>query len=353
MTRIAIIPGDGVGPEVMDEASKLMDTLRDTFGVDVESAQFDLGADHTLETGLALPEGIVDELRGGYKGILMGPFGDPRVPQDRHAREIISGLITHLDLYAGLRRIRVLSDDFFPLANASGKNIDLVLIWEAMGGIHAGAGTAVDKGTEDEIVVEEEIDIRRRVERVIRFAFDYALENRRSKVTLVHKSRAYVHSRDLWVKTFLEVGEEYDAVATTRSGLDTVIQQLVTDPEEFDVLVTNHLLGSILSSLGTALQGGPGLVASSNLHPGQVGLFRPLHSSSTKYAGKDYANPMAAMLCVQDLMDFLGKKRASREIDQALRKALRSGWVTRDLGGSMGTREVADYVCSAIAESKS
>ncbi|MFQ6675894.1 MAG: isocitrate/isopropylmalate family dehydrogenase [Fidelibacterota bacterium] len=353
MTKIAMIPGDGVGPEVMAEASKLLETLRETYHLDLESATFDLGADYTLETGLALPEGIIDELKGGYKGILMGPLGDPRIHDDRHVKVIISGLIRHLDLYAGLRRIRVLSDDLFPLANKNAKAVDLALIWESRGGVHAGAGTVIEKGTTGEIVVEEQIETRKRVEQVIRFAFDYAMGNRRSKVTLVHRSRAYPYGRDLWIRTFQEVQEDYPDMAGSRMGLDAAIQQLMTAPETLDVIVTNHLLGSILSSLGTALQGGPGLVASSNLHPGQVGLFRPLHSASSKYAGKDYANPMAAMLSVQDLMEFLGKKRISRDIGRALKKALKSGWVTRDLGGSMGTREVADYVCSAISESKS
>lgn len=342
-----------MGPEVMAEASKLLDTLRDTFGLDVETTKFELGADYTLGTGIALPEGILEELKGGYKGILVGPLGDPRIQQDGHAREIISGLIIHLDLYAGLRKIRVLSDDYLPLANKTAREIDIVVFWETMGGIYAGSGSRVETRTPDEIVVEEEIDTRKRVERVIRFAFDYAAGNRRDRVTLVHKSRAYVHSRDLWLRTFLEVKEDYSEVASSSLGPDAVIQQLITAPEELDVLVTNHLIGSILSSFGTAIQGGPGLAASSNLNPGQAGLFRPLHSASPKYAGKDYANPMAAMLCVQDLMDFLGKKRVSGTIERALRKALKSGWVTRDLGGSMGTREVADYICSAIAESKS
>ena len=350
MPKVALIHGDGVGPEVMGEAAKLIDAINKALPLNIELVEFDLNADHFLQTGIALPEGVIDTVRDGVSGILMGPFGDPRVQDDKHSREILGGLIRELDLYVGLRRIRLLSAELCPLANKSEQDIDLTLIWEGKGGIYADVGGALETGTDQEIVVEQDVNTHRNIERVIRFAFEYAVENDRSSVTMVHKSRRYVYGHDLWVRTFLEVKEEFSKISGSHLRIETMMQQMVTRPEQFDLVVTNHLFGSILSGLGTALQGGQGLVASVNLHPHKIGLFRTLHPSSVKYTGKDYANPMAAIISVQHLMEFMDQPIVSQGIEKSLKKALATGWVTRDLGGSMGTREVGDYICSVFMD---
>ena len=350
MIRIALIPGDGVGPEVMTEASKLFETVNSAFSLDFELVEFDLSADHFLETGIALPESIIDTLKSGISAILLGPFGDPRIPNDQHAREIIKGLVQRLNLFAGVRRVKLLSPELCPIAGKSEKDINLVIIWDTKGGVYTNIGGTLEKGTGQEIAIEQEVSVRHRIEQVIRFAFDYVSDHGYRKVTMVHKSRDYSYGHDLWNRTFSDVKEEFSKISASHFRIETVIQQIIETPEQFDVIVTNHLFGSILSGLGTVLQGGHGFVASASLNPGKVGLFRPLHPSATKYTGKDYANPFAAMMCVQEIMEFKGFLKASSAIETAIIKALKSGWVTRDLGGSMGTEEVGDYICSVIMD---
>ena len=353
MTKVAMIPGDGVGPEVMTEAGKLLEAVNNAYSLDFELVEFDLGADHFLHTGIALPESVIDTLKNDISAILMGPLGDPRVLNDQHAREILRGLIQEFDLFAGLRRVKLLFSELCPLAGKSEQDINLVLIWETKGGVYTDVGGTLEKGTRHEIVVEQEVSTRRRVEQVLRFAFDYAIKNGHSRITIARKSKDYFYGYDLWLRTFLTIKEEFSEISASHLQIETLIQQIIDTPEQFDIIVTNHLFGSILSGLGTALQGGQGLVASVNLCPGKIGLFRPLHPSSTKYAGKDYANPIAAMLCVQALMEFRGLMKVSKAIESSIKKALKSGWVTRDLGGSMGTREVGSYVCSALMDTVS
>ncbi|MEE9166481.1 MAG: isocitrate/isopropylmalate family dehydrogenase [Candidatus Neomarinimicrobiota bacterium] len=353
MQKVALIPGDGVGPEVMTQATKLLEAVNKAYSLDFETVTFDLSADHFLETGIALPEGVIATLRDEMDAVLLGPLGDPRIADDRHAREVLRGLTSELDLSVGMRRVRLLSADLCPLSGKTEQDIDLVLVWEATGGIYTEVGGTLDKGSEHEVVIEQEVTTRLRVERVIRFAFDYAARNDLSSVTLGRKSKNYPHGYDLWNRTFREVKADFPGVSASQLRFETLIQMMLDAPENFDVLVTNHLFGSILSALGTALQGGQGLVASSILSPGKMGLFRPLHPSLTRYAGKDYANPIAAMTCVQALMEFAGKAEISHAVELSIKKALKSGWVTRDLGGSMGTSEVGDYVCSALMDNAS
>lgn len=350
MTRIALIPGDGVGPEVMAQAAKLIEAINKACSLQLDVTEFDLSAEHFLQTGIALPQGVVDTISEEMDGILLGPLGDPRVTDDEHSRSVLKGLIQRLDLFAGIRRIRLLSEDLCPLSGKTEKDIDFVLVWEALGGVYTNVGGTTEEGTEHEIVIEQEVMDRRRVERVVRFAFDYSVENGRSRVVVVRKSRDYAHSHNLWTRTFREVREDYPDVSASHVGIESLIQQIIESPEQFDVIVTNHMFGSLISSLGTVLHGGQGLAASSLVCPGKIGLFRPLHSSSTKYTGKNYANPLAAMISVQALMEFKGYPKVSVAIEESIRKALKSGWVSRDLGGSMGTDEIGDYVCSAFMD---
>lgn len=351
MPKVALVLGDGVGPEVMAEASKLIGAVNKAYSLQFETVEFDLSADHFLQTGIALPDGVIETIRKEMGAILLGPLGDPRVRDDQHGRSVLKGFIRELDLFVGVRRVRPLLSDLCPLAGMTEQDVDLTIIWEAKGGVYTDVGGSLEKGSQEEVVIDQEVITRSRVERVIRYAFEHALKHGRTGVTVARKSKDYSHSYDIWHRTFQEVREDFPDISASERRFETVIQQVLETPEQFDVLVTNHFFGSILSALGTALQGGLGLVASANLAPGKMGLFRPLHPSSTRYAGKDYANPMAAMISVQELMEFMGQRKISHAIRSAIRKALRSGWVTRDLNGSMGTSEVGDYVCSALMDS--
>jgi len=353
MTKIAMIPGDGVGPEVITEASRLLETVNRAFSLDFELVEFDLSADHFIETGIALPESMVNTLKKGIPVILLGPLGDPRVTNDQHAREIVRGLVQQLNLFVGIRRVTLLSPDLCPISGKSEQDINFVLIWDSKGGVYTDIGGTLEKGTRQEIAIEQEVNIRQRIEQVIHFAFDYAVKNSRNRVTMIHKSRDYSYGHSLWSRVFFDVKEEFPEISASHLRIETAIQQIIESPEQFDVIVTNHLFGSILSGLGTVLQGGQGLVASANLYPGKRGLFRPLHPSSTKYAGKDYANPFAAIMCVRELMEFSNLPKVSYAIEMSIKKALKSGWVTRDLGGSLGTREVGDYICSTLMDAVS
>jgi 3-isopropylmalate dehydrogenase len=341
--RIATLGGDGIGPEVTREAVACLRAAAETGDLRLEFEDFPYGADHFLKTGETLPQEGFDRLRG-FDAILLGALGDPRVPDNRHAADILLGLRFRLDLYVNHRPVRLLDERLCPLKGRRPEDVDFVVFRENTEGLYAGIGGFFKKGTPDEIATQEEINTRKGVERIIRHAFTWARAHGRRRVLMSDKSNALTYGHDLWQRTFREVSGEYQDIETSHMYVDALAMQLVKDPSPYEVIVTCNMFGDILSDLGAQLQGGLGLAASANLHPGRVGLFEPVHGSAPKYAGQGVANPIGAILSAAMLRDVLGRASAARRLEAAVASVVREGKTTRDLGGSLSTSQVGDAI---------
>ncbi len=343
MSRIAVIPGDGIGIEVTHEAVECLRAAARVGGRALELDLLPYGADHFLKTGETLPVAALDSLRG-YDAILLGALGDPRVPDNRHAADILLGLRFKLDLYVNQRPVRLIAEHLTPLKGRTPRDVDFVIFRENTEGLYVGMGGIFKKGTADEIAIQEDINTRKGVERIIRHAFGHARARGRRRVLMSDKSNALVYGHDLWQRTFRAVAPEYPDIEASHLYVDVLAMQMVKDPSQFDVIVTCNMFGDILSDLGAQLQGGLGLAASGNIHPGRTSLFEPVHGSAPKYAGKNVANPMGAVLSAAMMLEEIGHREEARLLEEAVTGAVVAGRTTRDLGGNLGTRETGDEI---------
>lgn len=344
--RIAIIPGDGIGTEVITEAVRVVEAAEHAFGFTVEKTEFDWGADRFLRDGVTLPDGAVEMFQSEYDAILLGAVGDPRVPDNRHAADILLGLRFKLELYINLRPIRLLADGLTPLKGRTCADIDFVVFRENTEGLYTFMGGNFKKGTPDEVAIQEEVNTRKGVERIIEAAFTFAEDTGRGKVTLADKSNAMTYGHDLWRRTFKEVAARHPSIETNAQYIDATAMFMVLDPGQYDVIVTNNLFGDIITDLGAALQGGLGVAGSGNIHPGAVSLFEPVHGSAPQFAGKNIANPIGSILAAAMMLEHLGQKDAADAIERAVVSAVADGLMTKDIGGSLTTTEAG----AAIAE---
>jgi 3-isopropylmalate dehydrogenase len=339
MKRIAVIPGDGIGPEVVREAVHLLKHFQDTKAIEFEFVDFDWGADKFLRDGVTLPPGALEMLSTDFDAILAGAFGDPRVPNNKHAEDILLGMRRGLDLYINLRPVRLLNDRLTPLVNRKTTDIDFVVFRENTEGAYCGAGGFLKHGTDDEVALQDEVNTRRGVERIIVAAFEYARANGRKRVTMADKSNVQRFGGDLWQRTFKEVAEGYPEITANHQYVDAMAMYMVLNPAQYDVIVSNNLFGDILTDLGAAIQGGLGLAASGNIHPGRVSLFEPVHGSAPPLAGKGTANPIGAILTSAMMLEYLGFQTLSKQIEDAVRGAISANETTRDLGGQLSTEQ--------------
>src|SRR5918994_1918914 len=339
MKRIAVIPGDGIGPEVLREALRVLRHLQETNGLELEFVEFDWGAEKFLREGVTLPPGALEMLSAKFDAILAGAFGDPRVPSNKHAEDILLGMRRGLDLYINLRPVRLLDQRLSPLRNAQVEDIHFVVFRENTEGAYCGAGGFLKKGTTDEIATQEELNTRRGVERIIVAAFEYARAQGRKRVTMADKSNVQRFGGDLWQRVFKEVGARYPEIEANHQYVDAMAMFMVLNPSQYDVIVSNNLFGDILTDLGAAIQGGLGLAASGNIHPGKVSLFEPVHGSAPPLAGKGVANPIGAILTVAMLLEYLGFNDASKAVERAVREAVVANETTRHLGGQLSTEQ--------------
>ena len=346
--RIAVLPGDGIGPEVTAEAMKVVRAAARRFDLSLELVQFPWNADHYLETGETLPDGALDDLRENYGAIYIGAYGDPRVPDMKHAADILLGIRFGLDLYINLRPIKLYHADLCPLKGKAVGDIDLVVFRENTEGAYVGVGGIFKKGTADEIAVQEEIHTRKGVERILRTAFEYARAHGRQRVCMSDKANVMRFGHDLWQRCFEEVASEYPDIGADHFYVDALAMQLVRAPERFDVIVTNNMFGDILTDLGAALQGGLGVAASANLHPGQTSMFEPVHGSAPKYAGQGRANPLAAVISAGLMLDHLWHSQAAQAVEAAVVDSLHQGQTTVDLGGSLSTAAAGDWLVDRV-----
>ena len=344
MTKIAVVPGDGIGHEVIVEGLRVLQTLTP----DIQTEVFDLGADHYLQTGETLPDPIFRRWQDEFDCIYLGALGDPRVPSNIHARDILLGARFRLDLYVNLRPIRLLHPDYCPLKNKGSDDIHFVVFRENTEGLYTGIGGQFKKHTEDEVAIEQEINTRKGVERIIRAAFDYADKQGLTKMCMADKSNAMRHGHDLWQRVYKIVAAEYPHIEARHLYVDVLTMEMVRCPEQFEVIVTNNLFGDIVTDLGAILQGGIGLAASGNINPGRLSLFEPVHGSAPTIAGKGIANPLAAILTVGMMYTHLGYNELEQKITRAVQKSLESKMVTPELGGTCTTKQVGDAILSYL-----
>jgi 3-isopropylmalate dehydrogenase len=346
--RIAVVPGDGIGPEVTGEAVRLLERLRETHGVRLELKHFDWGAEKFLKEGVSLPEGALEMLTRDFDAILSGAFGDPRVPSNRHAEDILLGMRRGLDLYINLRPVRLLHERLTPLRGRKAEEIDFVVFRENTEGAYSGAGGFLKRGTADEVATQEEFNTRKGVERIVVAAFEYARARGRRRVTMCDKSNVQRFGGDLWQRVFKEVAAGYSEIEANHQYADATAMFMVLNPAQYDVLVTNNLFGDILTDLGAALQGGLGLAASGNIHPGRVSLFEPVHGSAPPLAGQNKANPAGAILSAALMLEYLGHAAAAGAVERAVRDAVAAGHTTRDLGGTLSTTEAGEKIIRRV-----
>ena len=283
-----------------------------------------------------------------FDAILAGAFGDPRIPSNRHAEDILLGMRRGLDLYINLRPVRLLNARLTPLLNRKTDDIDFVVFRENTEGAYCGAGGFLKKGTVDEIAIQEEVNTRRGVERIIVAAFEYARANGRKRVTMADKSNVQRFGGDLWQRVFKEVAAGYAEIEANHQYVDAMAMFIVLDPSQYDVIVTNNLFGDILTDLGAAIQGGLGLAASGNIHPGRVSLFEPVHGSAPPLAGKGIANPIGSILTCAMMLEYLGYQTEGRVIEEAVRGAISANETTQDLGGKLSTEQAGVAIANRL-----
>jgi 3-isopropylmalate dehydrogenase len=350
--RIAVIPGDGIGQEVIPQALKVIRAS----GADVELSEFDWGADRYLRDGITVPLDGFAMLGRDFDAILAGAFGDPRVKTNIHAKEILLGMRFKMDLYANVRPVRLLDASLCPLKSIEPKDVDFVVIRENTEGVYTDSGGVFKQGTPDEIAIQEDINTRKGVERIIRYAFEYCERHakldgtKRSRVLMCDKSNAMTHAGGLWQRVFKEVAGEHPQIATQHMYVDALCMQMVRDPRGFDVIVTNNMFGDIITDLAAGLQGGLGMAASGNIHPGQTSMFEPVHGSAPPIAGKNLANPFGAILTAAMMLAHLGMMREAEKIEAAVLEAVREKKTTSDIGGTLGTREAGDWVANLVTK---
>jgi len=348
--KIAVLPGDGIGREVIPEAVNVLQAS----GANIEIQEFDWGATRYLSDGLTVPPDGFAMLGREFDAILVGAFGDPRVPTNIHAKEILLGMRFQMDLYANLRPVRLLEAGLCPLKGVEPKDVDFVVVRENTEGVYGDVGGVFKKGTDDEVAIQEDINTRKGVERVIRYAFDYCEKNpkqdgsKRSRVLMCDKSNAMTHAGGLWQRVFKEVGREFPQIKAEHMYVDALCMQMVRDPRQFDVIVTNNMFGDIITDLAAGLQGGLGMAASGNIHPGKTSMFEPVHGSAPTIAGQNLANPMGAILTVAMMLRHLEMAPQSAKIEAAVLDAVREKKTTHDVGGGLGTREVGQWIAARV-----
>jgi 3-isopropylmalate dehydrogenase len=346
--RIAVIPGDGIGVEVIAEAVKALTAVADLTGRTLRLTPFDWGAERYLSTGVTLPDGGLELLREGFEAILFGAMGDPRVPDNKHAADILLGLRFRLDLYVNYRPVRLFHEKLCPLKGVRPEDIDFAVFRENTEGLYVAMGGNFKKGTPDEVATEVDLNTWKGVERIIRHAFEHARARGRTSVVMADKSNVLIHAHDLWQRVFRAVAAEYEGIDARHLYVDNLALQLVRDPRQFQVIVTSNMFGDIVTDLAAALQGGLGMAASGNIHPGRTSLFEPVHGSAPSFAGKNVANPMGAILTSALMLEHLGWTEEAKHLENAVRWAVDNDRTTRDIGGTLGTREVGDAVCVQI-----
>ncbi len=350
--NIGVIPGDGIGPEVCNEGLKVLRTVMAIEGFDCNLVEYPYSGEYYLKTKELVPERVIDEWRT-LDAVFLGAIGHPDVEPGLVERSVILGLRFGLDLYINLRPVKLYAPHLTPLRDKTPEDIDFVVVRENTEGLYAQIGGILKKGTPDEVSTVTGVYTRKGVERAVRYAYDLARRRKQElgkpgRLTLVDKANA-IRPHDIWTRTFAEVGEEYPDVEQDHAYVDACTMWMVKNPEWFDVIVTTNLFGDIITDLGAALTGGMGIAASGNLHPGKTSMFEPIHGSAPKYAGKNVACPLGAILAVSMMLDYLGEHRAAALIENAIADLMASGAIpSATTRSGLSTTQQGDMVVAAI-----
>jgi 3-isopropylmalate dehydrogenase len=349
--EIAVIAGDGVGPEVTREALRVLEAAAKQAGFAYRTTELPFGAEHYLKTGELMPESALGELRG-FDAILLGAIGDPRVETGLLERAIVAGVRFGLDLYINLRPVKLYHEDLTPLKAKKPADVDMVFVRENTEDLYVGIHGFFKKGTTDEVALQEMVMTYKGVERAVRYAYELTRKRGgKRRLTLIDKSNA-LRGQDIWTRIFEQVGKDYPEVEQQHAYIDAACMWLVKNPEWFDVAVVPNMFGDIITDLGAAIQGGMGVAASGNIHPGQVSMFEPIHGSAPKHAGKHVICPIAAIAAVQMMLDYLGEKRGADLVESGIAAALSGGKLT-DLSTSSGipTPRYTDMILEGMGKS--
>lgn len=347
--KIAVIPGDGTGPEVVDEGIKVMEAAAGKCGFSLNLEYFNIGGEHYKATGEVLPEGTGEKL-SKFDAIFLGAIGHPDVKPGILEKGILLNLRFYLDQYINLRPVKLYEGVDTPLKDKGPDDIDFVVVRENTEGLYAGAGGSLKRGTPDEVAVQESINTRKGVERCIRYAFEYCRKRGKGKkLTLCGKTNVLTFAFDLWERTFNEVAKDYPDIETDYAHVDAICMWMVKNPEWFDVIVTDNMFGDIITDLGAMIQGGMGIAAGGNINPGGVSMFEPIGGSAPKYTGKQIINPIAAISSAQLLLETIGEQKAAGYIEEGVKKVLRDD-IKDVAAGKMGftTGEVGDLVAEFV-----
>ncbi len=349
MYRIAVVPGDGTGPEQVAEGLKVLKAVSEKCGFSFETKFFDFGGERYLRTGEVLPDGAIEELKT-FDAIYLGAIGHPDVKPGILEKGILLRLRFELDQYINLRPVKLYPGVECPLKDKGPEDIDFVVVRENTEGLYAGTGGVLRENSPDEVAIQTSVNTRKGVERCIRYAFEYCRRrNKDRKVTLCGKTNVLTYAFGLWNRVFDEVGAEYPDITRDYAHVDAICMWMVKNPEWFDVIVTDNMFGDIITDLGAMIQGGMGIAAGGNINPSGVSMFEPIGGSAPKYTGKNVINPLAAILAAAMMMDVLGEEKAGLMIEDAVKKVCRDKLQSM-AAGRMGysTSEVGDLVVAAL-----
>ena len=348
MYKIALLPCDGIGPEVVVEGLKVLDVVARKFDVKYETIPYDIGGERYLKTGEVLPDSVMDELRQ-VDAIYLGAVGNPDVQPGILEHGILLKLRFDLDQYVNLRPVKLYPGVDTPLKDKGPEDIDFVVVRENTEDMYVGIGGTMKKGTPDEVATQLAVYTRKGTERIIRYAFELARQRAKNNtLTMVDKANVLTHGHDLWTRTYAEVGNEYPDITQEHAFVDACCMWFVKNPEWFDVIVTTNMFGDIITDLGAMIQGGMGVAASGNINPEGVSMFEPIHGSAPKHAGLGKACPVAAIAAVQMMLETLGETAAALAVDNAITAALATGKVSTTTGPEGSTQQTGDLVASLI-----
>ena len=350
MYKIAVIPGDGTGLEMVTEGLKVLEAAGEKFNLKMETVDYDLGGDRYMRTGEILPDSALEELKS-FDAIFLGAIGHPDVKPGILEKGLLLRMRFELDLYVNLRPVKLFPGVSTPIKDKGPEDIDFVVVRENTEGLYAGAGGILRKGTAQEVAVQESVNTRFGVERCLRYAFEYCRDKREEKkLTLCGKTNVLTYAFDLWERAFHELGPEFPEVTRDYAHVDAITMWMVKNPEWFDVIVTDNLFGDIITDLGAMIQGGMGIAAGGNIHPGKVSMFEPIGGSAPKYTGQGVINPLAQICAGAMMLDHLGESKAADCIERAVIKLCGSGKLKSLSAGQMGysTSEVGDLVAENL-----
>ena len=351
MYKIAVIPGDGTGPEVVNEGLKALEAVAARNAIKYELHTYDLGGERYKRTGEILPASVLEELKG-FDAIYLGAIGHPDVAPGILEKGILLTMRFALDLYINLRPVKLFAGVETPIVGKGPEDIDFVVVRENTEGLYAGGGGFLKKGTPDEVAIQESINTRKGVERCLRYAFEFTRKrNKEKKLTLCGKTNVLTYAFDLWQRAFNEVAAEYSDIATDYAHVDAICMWMVKNPEWFDVIVTDNMFGDIITDLAAMIQGGVGVAAGGNINPEGVSMFEPMGGSAPKYTGQNVINPIAAVAAMQMLLSVLGEDRAALQVEAAIQNVVRRDMKSMAAGRmGLSTSQVGDKIAAVYCE---